>query len=60
MDEKNTSKERCEETTSASSGKQVWVKPQVAFVQPKLTKQGALTKLTGQGFFGAFSPGADD
>jgi hypothetical protein len=60
MDEKNKSKEQSKETTSASCGKQVWVKPQVAFVQPQLTKQGALAKLTGQGFFGAFSPGADD
>ena len=60
MDEKNRSKEQSEETTSASSGKKAWVKPQVTFVQPQLTKHGALTKLTGQGFFGAFSPGADD
>ena len=60
MDEKNRSREQSEQTTSALPGKQAWVKPQVTFVQPQLTKQGTLTKLTGQGFFGAFSPGADD
>jgi hypothetical protein len=39
--------------------KQPWVAPRVAFVEPRLTKHGELTKVTGA-FFGAFSPGAED
>ena len=35
--------------------KKPWVEPRLAFIEPKLTKHGALTEVTGQ-FFGAFSP----
>lgn len=60
MDEKLNDGERSNVTPSASPEKQPWVKPQVTFVKPQLTKHGGLAKVTGQGFFGAFSPGADD
>ena len=35
-----------------------WERPKLAFVEPKLTKQGKLEKLTGMpdSFFGGFSP----
>ena len=57
MDERTRTKEQTETT---EPGKQAWVKPQATFVPPQLTKQGTVTKVTGQSFFGAFSPGADD
>jgi hypothetical protein len=30
--------------------------PKLAFVKPKLTKHGSLKEVTGEGFFGGFSP----
>jgi hypothetical protein len=33
----------------------LWEEPKLTFVEPKLTKHGELTEVTGQ-FFGAFSP----
>jgi hypothetical protein len=57
VDEKTTSKQQSDATPPA---KQAWVKPQVTFVPPQLTKHGSVTKLTGQAFFGAFSPGLED
>jgi hypothetical protein len=53
-------KTRSEETPSTPSAKRPYVKPQVTFVPPQLTKHGGLTKVTGQGFFGGFSPGIDE
>jgi len=44
---------------SARTVKQPWVTPRLTFVEPKLTKHGEFTKVTGA-FFGAFSPGAED
>lgn len=44
---------------SSRNTKQPWVTPRLTFVEPKLTKHGELTKVTGA-FFGAFSPGAED
>ena len=42
---------------SASAGdKQPWQDPKLAFVEPKLTKHGSLKEVTGDGFFGGFSP----
>ena len=46
------------EKTVRDSAKQPWVPPKLAFVEPRLTKHGELTKVTGA-FFGAFSPGAN-
>ena len=43
---------------SARTVKQPWVTPRLTFVEPKLTKHGEFTKVTGA-FFGAFSPGAE-
>jgi hypothetical protein len=43
---------------SRSSDRQAWVAPKLTFVEPKLTKHGALTDVTGA-FFGGFSPGAE-
>ena len=45
-----------ESTPAPSSGKTPWQQPKLTFVEPKLTKQGSLEEVTGQGFFGAFSP----
>jgi hypothetical protein len=36
--------------------KKAFKEPKLTFVEPKLTKQGDATKITGQGFFGPFSP----
>ena len=38
-----------------SETKKPWQDPKLAFVEPKLTKQGELLEVTGQ-FFGAFTP----
>ena len=35
-----------------------WQEPQLTFVEPELTKQGDLTTVTGEGFFGTFIPDA--
>jgi len=40
---------------SVASTKEPWVAPKLTFVEPRLTKHGDLTKVTGQ-FFGSFSP----
>jgi hypothetical protein len=44
------------EASAPSSGKKPWQEPKLAFVEPKLTKHGSLEKVTGQSFFGAFTP----
>ena len=36
--------------------KKPWQEPKLAFVEPKLTKHGSLEEVTGQGFFGGFTP----
>jgi hypothetical protein len=41
---------------SPSPDKKPWQEPKLAYVEPKLTKQGKLEEVTGQGFFGGFSP----
>jgi hypothetical protein len=42
--------------TSLPSGKKPWQEPKLTFVEPKLTKHGSLEKVTGQSFFGPFTP----
>jgi len=37
-------------------GKQPWQEPKLTFIEPTLTKHGTLEELTGQSFFGGFSP----
>ena len=37
-------------------GKQPWQEPKLTFTEPTLTKHGTLEELTGQGFFGGFTP----
>ena len=57
MDEEKIPQEDCEpEERELSSDKQPWQEPKLAFVEPKLTKHGELTAVTGQGFFGTFMP----
>jgi hypothetical protein len=60
MEKDTTDKPQPEESLSTPSAKQPWVKPQVTFVPPQLTRHGGLAKVTGQGFFGGFSPGTDE
>ena len=43
---------------SQSPARQAWVEPKLTFVEPKLTRHGPLTEVTGA-FFGGFSPGSD-
>jgi len=38
-----------------AESKQTWEEPKLAFVEPKLTKQGGLKEITA-GFFGTFTP----
>jgi hypothetical protein len=38
------------------TGKRPFVEPKLTFVTPKLVKHGGLAEITGQGFFGPFSP----
>ena len=47
--ENDLSKKTVQET------KHTWEEPKLDFVEPKLTKQGALKDITA-GFFGSFSP----
>jgi hypothetical protein len=42
--------------SSPATAKKPWQEPKLAFVEPKLTKQGSLEEVTGQGFFGGFTP----
>jgi hypothetical protein len=49
-------KEAEEPASSESAGKKPWQEPKLAFVEPKLTKHGTLEEVTGQGFFGGFTP----
>lgn len=39
----------------SSENKKKFTEPKLEFVEPKLTKQGDATKITGQ-FFGTFTP----
>jgi hypothetical protein len=39
-----------------SGDKRPWQAPKLTFVEPTLTPHGALTRVTGQGFFGGFTP----
>ena len=45
-----------EKALDSSRTKKHFKEPKLTFVEPKLTKQGDATKITGQGFFGTFSP----
>jgi hypothetical protein len=36
--------------------KKPWQEPKLTFVEPKLTKHGSMEEVTGQSFFGAFTP----
>jgi hypothetical protein len=49
-------KEAEESASSQSVNKKPWQEPKLAFVEPKLTKHGTLEEVTGQGFFGGFTP----
>jgi hypothetical protein len=43
-------------TSPPSADKQPWHAPKLTFVEPQLTVHGDLTQVTGQGFFGGFTP----
>ena len=45
-----------ESAASPAAAKKPWQEPKLVFVEPKLTKHGSLEEVTGQGFFGAFTP----
>jgi hypothetical protein len=58
VEDQSRKQEQQEQTVSDGSihaTKAPWVSPKLAFVEPRLTKHGDLTKVTGQ-FFGSFSP----
>jgi len=44
-----------EATADSSSGQQPWEEPKLTFIEPKLTKHGALEDVTA-GFMGTFTP----
>ena len=48
--------EEQEPDSAQTLGKKPWEEPKLAFVEPKLTKHGSLEEITGQGFFGGFTP----
>jgi hypothetical protein len=58
MDEKKLQvSPQVEKTESAPTlEKKPWQEPKLVFVEPKLTKHGSLEEITGQSFFGGFSP----
>jgi hypothetical protein len=43
-------------SAAAAPEKAPWHEPKLTFVEPELKKQGDMTKLTGQGFFGTVVP----
>jgi hypothetical protein len=43
-------------STPLVAERQPWQEPKLAFVEPKLTAHGDLKKVTGDGFFGGFTP----
>ena len=45
-----------EPAASQSPDKKPWQEPKLTFVEPKLTKHGSLEEVTGQAFFGGFTP----
>lgn len=40
----------------ASHARKPFAEPKLTFVEPKLTKHGDATKITGNGLFGTFTP----
>ena len=58
MDEKKLplSAQPNEQEPAPTVDKKPWQEPKLAFVEPKLTKHGSLEEITGQGFFGGFTP----
>jgi hypothetical protein len=60
MDKEQTlqPKQERESTPAEIAEKKSWAEPKLTFVEPKLTRHGKLTEVTGQdsgGFFGGFS-----
>ena len=58
MSEKISSKEtdfKKNLSSGSPENKKEFTEPKLQFVEPKLTKQGDVTKITGQ-FFGTFNP----
>ena len=45
-----------EPRTPPTADKQPWHEPKLTFVEPTLTVHGDLTQVTGQGYFGGFTP----
>lgn len=41
---------------NASQTRKPFAEPKLTFVEPKLTKHGDATKITGNGLFGTFTP----
>jgi hypothetical protein len=60
MDEtsgQNTSSDQGEQyATPPGADRQPWQEPKLVFVEPKLTAHGDLKQVTGQSFFGGFTP----
>lgn len=44
------------QTTTPATARQPWHEPKLTFVEPQLTVHGDLQTVTGQGFFGGFTP----
>jgi hypothetical protein len=40
----------------SGADRQPWQEPKLVFVEPKLTPHGDLKQVTGQGYFGGFTP----
>jgi hypothetical protein len=45
-----------QDTTLTPADKQPWQEPKLAYVEPKVTAHGDLKQVTGDGFFGGFTP----
>jgi len=54
-EEKSMHEENNQKGQAEQESKQMWEEPKLAFVEPKLTKQGGLKEITA-GFFGTFTP----
>lgn len=47
---------RAEHGLSASHTRKPFAEPKLTFIEPKLTRHGDVTRITGNGFFSAFVP----
>ena len=56
MKEERSQSARKPSSEDSFEAKKAWQEPKLAYVEPKLVKLGELKEMTGQSFFGSFTP----